>query len=97
MQDLWRVCSCKESYVSETIRNVETRWGGYNAPRDKPTLSKQLNENITHIFSWKVVCNAPKRKLTCKILEAYFIATMKLALMDQIESDLLHLFRNGII
>ena len=52
--------------------------------------------DIDHSFTWKVICNVPNRKLVHKILEAYFIATMKLGLNDQIDSDLLHLIRNGI-
>ena len=30
-----RVCSCRESDVSETIRNVKTRQSEHNAPHDK--------------------------------------------------------------
>ena len=33
------ICSCGELYVGETIRNVETRWSEYNAPRDKSNPS----------------------------------------------------------
>ena len=72
-----RICSCDESYVGKTIKNVETRWSENNVPHHKCNPSKYRNENITHIFSWKVICNTPKRKFTCKILEAYFIATTK--------------------
>ena len=50
---------------------------------------------MTYIFSLKVTCNAPKSKLAPKILETLF-TTMKPTLNDQIESDSLHLFRNGI-
>ena len=58
--------------------------------------AKHLSDNVDHSFTWKVICNAPNRKLVRKILEAYFIATMKPSLNDQINSDLLHLFRNDI-
>ena len=57
---------------------------------------KHLRDNIDHSFTWKVTCNASNRKLACKILEAYFIATMKSSLNDKIDSDLLNLFRKGI-
>ena len=67
-----------------------------NTPSDKSNPPKHLRENIDHSFTWKVICNTPSRKLACKILEGYFIATMKLNLNDQIDSDLLHLFENGI-
>ena len=72
-----RICSCGKSYIGETIRNVKTRRSEHNAPRDKSNPSKHLNENITNIFSWKVIYNAPKRKLTYKILETFFTTTMK--------------------
>ena len=68
----------------------------HNTPSDKSNPAKHLRDNIDHSFTWKVICNAPNRKLALKILEAYFIATMKPSLNDKIDSDLLHLFRNGI-
>ena len=83
--------SCRESYVGETIKNVETRWSEHN----KSSPSKHFNGNIIHVFGWKVFCNTPKKKLARKIL-AYVISTMKPTLNDQRESNLLHLFRNGI-
>ena len=55
-----------------------------------------LRDKIDHSFTWKVICNAPNRKLARKILEAYFIATMKSSLNDKINSDLLHFLRDGI-
>ena len=68
----------------------------HNSPNDKSNPTKHLRDNIDHSFNWKVICNAPNRKLTCKILEAYFTATMKPSLNEQIDSDLVHLFKNGI-
>ena len=76
--------------------NVKTRQSKYNVPHDTSTPSKYLNQNITHIFILKVICNAPTRKLEWKILEAYFIATMKATLNEQIEFDLFYLSRNSI-
>ena len=35
------VCICGETYIGETIRNVETRWKEHNTPSDKPNLSKR--------------------------------------------------------
>ena len=90
------VCSCRGTYIKETIRNVATRWNEHNMPSEKSNLSKHLYRNITHHFSWSVICNAPVKKLTRKILESNFIALLKPTLNDQIESDLLHLFKNGI-
>ena len=68
----------------------------HNTPNNKSNPTKHLRDNTDHSFTWKVICNAHNRKLARKILEAYFIATMKPSLNDQIDSDLLHLFKNGI-
>ena len=76
------VCSCGETYIGETIKNVETKWNEHNMLSKKSNRSKNLNSNITHHFSWSVICNAPVKKLTCKILEAYFIALLKPTLND---------------
>ena len=65
-------------------------------PSEKSNPSKRLNSNITDHFTWSVISNAPVKKLTRKILEAYFIPLLKPTLNDQIESDLLHFFKNGI-
>ena len=58
---------------------------------DKFKLSKYLKSNIEHNFTWSVICNAPTKKITRKILETYFIALFKPSLNDQIDPDLLHL------
>ena len=89
--------------LGETKRNVEIRWMKRNIPNDKSNPMKHLRDNTDHSFSWKVLCNAPNRKLACKIFEAYFIATMKPSLNDQIDSawntfleTVLHNFNNYI-
>ena len=84
-------CVCGETYIGETTRNVETRWNERNMPSVKSNPSKHLNSNITHHF-FKV----PVKKLTCETLDVYFITLLKPTLNDLIESDLLHLFENGI-
>ena len=89
-------CSCGETYIGEIVRNVGTRWNIHNIPSEKSNPSKHLNSNITHHLSWSVICNAPAKKMTRKILEAYFITLSKPTLNDQIDSDLLHLFNDGI-
>ena len=35
-----RICSCGESYIGETVRNVQTRWSVHSAPRYKSNPSK---------------------------------------------------------
>ena len=91
-----RICICVEKVFGETKRNGEITWMEHNTPSSKLNPAKHLRDNIDHSFSSKVICNAANRKLAHKILEAYFIATMKPRLNDKIDSDLLHIFRNGI-
>ena len=71
-------------------------WVHICTPSVKSNPSKHLSDNFDNSFTWKAICNARNSKLVCKILEAYFISSMKPSLNDQINSDLLHLFRNGI-
>ena len=90
------ICICGEKCIGETKRNVEIRWMEHSTPSIKSNPAKHLRDDIDHSFTWKAISNAPNRKLARKILEAYFIATIKPSLNDQIDSDLVHPFRNGI-
>ena len=90
------VCTCGGTYIGETIRNVEIRSKEHNIPSDKSNPSKHISSHIDHIFTWSKICNAPTNKFKRKIIEAYFIAIMKSTLNDQLDSYLLHLFRNSI-
>ena len=91
-----KVCICGETYIEETSREVEARWKEENTPSDKLNPSKKINSHFDHIFTWSIICNAPTNKFKRKIIEACYIATNKPTLNDQLDSDLLHLFRNGI-
>ena len=56
-------CIRDEKYVKETKRNIEIRWMEQNTPNDKSNPTKHLRDNIDYSFTWKVICNAPNRKL----------------------------------
>ena len=71
------ICNCDEKYIGEIKRNFEIRWMQNNTPSNKSNPAKHLRDNTDHRFAWMVICNAPNRKLVPKILEAYFIATIK--------------------
>ena len=45
------ICSYGETYIAETVRNVETRWNEHNMPSKKSKHSKHLNTNRQHHFS----------------------------------------------
>ena len=48
------------------------------------------------MFTWSVICSAPKIDRTRKNLEAFYIAIMRPNLNEQCESNVLTLSRNGI-
>ena len=89
-------CSCGETYIGETKRNVITRWREHENFSLKSEPAKHLNSFPDHKFEWKIVLNAPKHTRTRKNLEASFIALKKPRLNDQLDSAKLLLFRNGV-
>ena len=84
------------TYVGATKRNVEVRYLEHNHLSAKSAPSKYLNQNINHMFTWSVICSAPKIDRTRKNLEAFYIAIMRPNLNEQCESNVLTLSRNGI-
>ena len=71
------VCICGQTYIGQTIGNVETRWKEHNTSSDKSNPSKHINSHLDHIFTWPIICNAPSNKFKPKIIEAYFVAINK--------------------
>ena len=57
MCDLWSkgVCSCQESYIGETVRNVEIRWQEHEDTQKHSDPTKHLKNSFTHSFTWKVL------------------------------------------
>ena len=90
------VCSCAENYVGETKRNVETRWREHENLNKDSEPAKHLREFPDHSFEWKVIMNAPIKTRIRKNLEASIIAFKRPSLNDQLDSNKLVLFRNGV-
>ena len=90
------ICSCGETYIGETIRNVEERWSEHNSADNKSERAKHLADNKEHSFLWSVILAAPKDGRTRKNLEVFFIAKFKPSLNRQEDSNMLTLFRNGV-
>ena len=42
------VCSCQESYIGETVRNIEIRWQEYEDTQKDSEPAKHLKSNPTH-------------------------------------------------
>ena len=79
------------------MRNAQLRWNEHEKCTDKNSeCAKYLNENDNHEFKWSILSLAPKISFKRKILEAYFIKTLNPILNNQLNSDILTLFRNGV-
>ena len=89
-------CSCGETYIGETARNVEVRWREHNSANGNLEPSKHLQSNYHHEFTWKVLMTAPYNSKERKSLEASVIALRQPSLNNQLKTKILHLFRNGI-
>ena len=90
------ICTCNETYIGETKRNVATRWNEHTNPSKDSGPAKHLNNYPDHKFTWKVVMSAPNNTRLRRYLEAFFIATKRPSLNEQIEAKKLTLFRNGV-
>ncbi len=90
------VCSCAKNYVGETKRNVEVRWREHENINKESEPAKHLRDFPDHSFQWKVILNAPLNTRLRKNIEASIIAQKKPSLNDQLDSNRLFLFRNGI-
>ena len=90
-------CLCGETYIGETSRNVEVRWGEHNSFKGNSEPAKHLERNDNnHLFNWRVLMTAPLKIKERKNLEAFQIALKKPTLNNQLETKQLNLFRNGI-
>ena len=89
-------CSCGQTYIGETKRNLELRWKEHNDPRKSSEPAKHLFHHPTHSFTWKVIMNAPQNTRIRKNLEASLIAWKAPVLNNQVDSKKLILFRHGV-
>ena len=90
------VCSCGQTYIGETKRNVELRWDEHNDARKSSEPAKHLFHHPTHSFTWSIIMSAPQNLRVRKNLEASFIALKAPVLNNQMESKKLTLFRHGV-
>ena len=89
-------CTCGDTYIGETKRNVEVRWQEHNDPRGSSEPAKHLYQNPTHSFTWTVFMNAPENTRVRKNLEASVVALKRPSLNNQMETKKLTLFRYGV-
>ena len=84
------------SYIGETKRNVEVRWGEHDDPKGKSEPAIHRKQNPSHNFSWSVLMSASQNTRMRKNLEASIVAYCKPKLNNQLESKKLALFRHGV-
>ena len=90
------ICSCGNNYIGETIRDVVTRIDEHKQPNGKSEPSKHLKNNPGHQFNWKILSRAHSYRLKRKVLEDYFIKQLNPSVNDQLDSEILTLFRHGV-
>ena len=90
------ICSCQESYIGETVRNVEIRWQEHEDTQKDSEPAKHLKNNPTHSFIWKVLLPASSIRRIRQNMEASMIALKRPSLNDRFESKKLLFFRNGV-
>ena len=90
-------CSCDQNYIGETVRKAEIRWNEHEDKNSKYEPAKHLKENSTLKFRWTIISKVPENFCKCRVLEVYFIKTICPTLNEQLDNDILTLFRNDII
>ena len=60
------ISSCGETYIGETIHNVEERWSEHNSADNKSEAAKSFADSKEHSFLWSVLLAAPKDGITCE-------------------------------
>ena len=92
----WGDFSCDQNYIGETVRNAEIQWNEHKDKNSKSEPAKHLKENPTHKFRWAIISKAPENFRKLRVLVACFIKTICSTLNEQLDNDILALFRNGI-
>ena len=90
------ICSCGNNYTGESIRNAVTRIDEHEQTNGKLEPSKHLKNNPGHKFDWMILSRAPSHSSKRKILEVYFIKQLNSSLNDQLDSEIVILFRHGV-
>ena len=76
----------EKNYVGEIIRNCKIKWDEHNDVNKNSEPAKRLARNIEHEFSWYVLRRASEKTLKL------FVSPLN----EQLNNDVLMLFRNGV-
>ena len=75
--------------LKHDVMNMKTKNSKYEP-------AKHLKEKPNHKFTWTIISKASENFRKRRLLEAYFIKTVCPTLIEQLDNDILTLFRNGI-
>ena len=90
-------CECNENYIGETERNDIVRFNEHEDIRRSSEPARHLSNNVGlegHVFTWRILRNAPLKRVVREIVEAFYIRTLNPSL--NIDAKSLILFRNGV-
>ena len=78
------------------MRNVVLRWVEHEDPNKQSEPIKHLKYFPDQQFEWKVLTRAPEYTRKRKTLEAFLIKSINPSFNEQLDTELLVLFRNGV-
>ena len=88
-------CSCGETYIGETMRNLDVRKSEHENISHNSEPARHLAKNPTHSLQWKIL-----RKETFifkrRIIEGLLISQQKPSLNKQVHCYVAKLFPSGI-
>ena len=87
--------SCDKNYVAESVRNVVLRWVEHEDPNKQSEPAKHSKYFPDHQFNWKVLTRALEYTRKKKSLKLLLIKSINPSLNEQLDTDLLALFKNG--
>ena len=65
--------SCGQTYIDETVKNVEVKWMEHNSCTGNSEPPKHLQENNQHIFTWKVFMAALQNNREHKNVQFHYM------------------------
>ena len=78
------------------MRNIVLRWAERKDPNKLSEPAKHLKYFPDHQFEWKLLTRAPEYMRKRKILEVFLIKSISPSLNEQVDTELLVHFRNGV-
>lgn len=92
MCDSQGVCSCQESYISETVRNVEISWKEHEDRQKDSEPAKHLKSNPSHSFTLKLLLPDLSNRCIRQNMESSIIALKQPSLNQQVKPKKVMLF-----